>query len=502
MNQENERNIIAEIPGVQTVKQTQISLALRPQTPVSRVLSVKVIQRNSVEKLNAEVRYSGTAFAQALYLDDGGALRSCVGSVDFSDRAEIVGLTPLGHLCCDFSLSNADGRLNGAEIAVKAVLTARFTYFEEIALSTVTAKSNVAVKERNTDISVTVCDIYRHILVEEDLPFKGKCSSLLMKEATVDLLSVTPGVDCITVEGNINLNILYYDDVKECLVNTTEVVSFKQDAEAIGCSFTDKSHVFAEVSKCNVIPSEPSEGEQAYLRAEFEVCLSGYIVREKEESYTVDAFMPGYRCRVENKPFDFARFARSFRVMHKAEGVFDLKEGEKEIYRIACCSCSGSKILSVTNGDEGCIAEGVAEVNVIYDDTSGGCSSYKAEIPYAVRLADVDGSSRVTVHAAVLDCYARSRGAKSAEVSVTVVLYCDEYCNDSVTVVSSVTEIAPIEQKGNLSVFLGLKGETVWDACKALSCEPGVLLLQNPTLSDVFEQDERIILFHSNQEIG
>ena len=188
-------------------------------------------------------------------------------------------------------------------------------------------------------------------------------------------------------------------------------------------------------------------------------------------------------------------------VNERIDGVYTLDEGDCECDSIVALTDRAVTVTSKALGEK-LELEGILSVNVIYYcEDSGELSRKSVDLPFmlAIKLPIADGEVGVCVDVASLSIKCR-RGSEfdiKADVSIRInAKKCEE--------VALMTELAEGEEyercDNGFSVYVGSKGETLWEVARVLRCSPDEITDQNE-LSFPLAGGERVVLYRKlNQE--
>ncbi|MDE7396051.1 MAG: hypothetical protein K2M95_08060, partial [Clostridiales bacterium] len=133
----------------------------------------------------------------------------------------------------------------------------------------------------------------------------------------------------------------------------------------------------------------------------------------------------------------------------------------------------------------------------VYVSEEGQKASAAVELPFSITVsAPLKEGDEVRAHGCVTGVEVKVRRSGELDVKADVVVEYDSYRVESKYVIESIAigdeHSLP---SGAVSIHIARKGETLWEAAKALGTTPENVLLQNPDLTLPCSGGERVLTY-------
>lgn len=480
-------------------KQSEVSVELSSGSgkKAVSVMALKAIPRLSdSESLKGEVRYSGKLHVSALVMTDDGSMELLSADGDFSDRLEHPAVTPATK--CEFRYDIRDlsvASFTEHKVKISAVPSVKVYGEHTVECKCVAENENLICKTEKKNCACLSARVTEEVVTEEQFESKGSWNLIHFYDCGAEVTNVSAGNDTVTLEGNLYLSVTYSDTEKEVTNNFNQILPFRYEIDAQGCSPLDRASGRVEVLSCKLIGTVDEENDITRFNLEAKLRLFVKCYAEKELELTVDAFCPERKGKTTVVGAEFACLGDCVRRTEKIEGTARITENMKEIYRVVALCGTDVCITSVSGEGTGVRVDGLVRTNVIYDDSEGKKNALFAEIPFSAHPGGDFTEGTVIADAVVTEIYARSRNGKDADIYLTLAIQADLYENRSIVCVSDVVLSEESPELFPVSIYFADEGETLWEACKKLNCRPEIIKLQNRDAEEVLKERRNLVLF-------
>lgn len=461
------------------------------------IMAVKAIPRLSYsESLKGEVRFSGKIRFVALVMMDDESLELLSADGEFSDRLDNPFVTPSTK--CDFRCDIRDVSVTSFiehRVNVSAVASVRVYAENTVECKCVAENENLICKTEKKSCSALSARANEEVVAEEQFENKGSWNLVHFYDCCAEVTNVAAGNDVAIVEGKLYLSVTCSDTEKEVTNSLNQVLPFRYEVEAQGCSLIDRATGSVRVLSCKLINTVDEENDSTRFNLEATLGISVGCYAEKEFDLTVDAFCPECKVKTTADGVAFSCFKDSVRRIEKLEGTARIVDNMKEIYRVVALCGTDVCITAVAEDGTDIRVDGLVRTNVIYDDSEGKKNALFAEIPFSTHLGVEVADGFAVADAAVTEVYARSRNGKDADICLTLVVQAELYENRTVACVSDVEFSEESREIFPVSVYFADEGESFWDACKELNCRPEIIRVQNRDVDDLIRERRNLVLF-------
>ncbi len=476
---------LKQIGKIQTVAQTHVKSA-----SAAKVLGVTATTYVRVsETLTGEVRLAGRENLELVLLTEDGLVRES-GWTDYTDRAEIDGVTPstrvfaTGKVLDTEVVSNDGGNITLASV-IEITLMSEET---SVVPPPISETEGVFTGDSRLVFSRLVSRISgKATVTAEETP---DIARLICADARVILNGAEAGLDSVTATGDIMIDGLGVSS-DGSLQSFSLTVPMSEELEAEGTRRGDE--VFLRVLSASVASEESENGTTLTVTAEF----VGYVYSELAVSCAVDAFAAD--CELELTKQDVCGVMSTGKKFTSVlcDGTVTLPEGENADKVLCTCGFNVSALTAYAEAGK-TVVEGAVTGTVIYSDAEAGRrSSCAAELPFrfVVDLSAEEGDI-IDVSGAVGKITVRPSRLGELTLRCEVCLCVCGLRPFKSEVISSVTrgEEYP-DRKGTITMHVAREGETLWESAKELRVTPDTVLSQNPDLEFPLKRGDKVFVY-------
>lgn len=506
---------MAVIPKYETIKAddyrilpprqsaVECSLKAEADTAIKEVLSISCdVNLLSVEGVTGEARYSGRVDYKALYIDEQGNMGTIAYYADFNDKIEDSSVQPVSQLECILSVADTEiASFNREEIKIVCVIEALIKVNNVSEISILSGGEGFLCNQSSVNMSSYSGGGKDTCEVSDEFEEKVIISKILLTDAYVILKNAAAGVDIVTAEGEVAINLTYLNQEDDIIGNITRVLSFNHEIDAKDVLPSDKAFAdcIIKTLKVNAVVDEENKVTLIEVSADIEINARAYS--SACISYVDDVFSPDCKIDTAVTGIHSRTYIASFNYEESVEGAAKLDDDMMAAEKILAHAASRVHIANVLPQEDGVTVEGIAVTTVFYSGTENDMtriSSVNVDIPFSIILP-MKGARKgdsVNMSAAVFEVEAKCRRGREIEVIMKIKIRADLFTDEVITVLSSVEagEESPREQS-SITIYYPGENERLWDIAKQLGVSPETIMADNPELTFPPPQGSRIFIY-------
>lgn len=470
---------------------------------ISKIFTVSSdVSIETKEVLASSVSYTGLIETCLVYLTESGEVGSVHTSCPFTSRFEDSNINSDQKAVIRTQIVGYSiGAINGLNVSINYTLSQEgFVVSNEEVRSVTTTDDYFAVKQEEMKVVHFIGDCSTNFTAQLPLITREPIKKLLLCESQASIKDVTPGLNFISVTGEVVSRLLYLTE-SDRFESAYVFDSFKQEVELDGVTRESQAEAcaFVKYSEVKAVVNNEEKGAKIEICVPVELCVMAYD--EVEVNVVADLYSTKNEVEVETQSFDMTRSLPIEIIEGKIDGNLVIEDDMPRIDKILF---SGGNSVNISNVqiNEGVVnIEGIAKTNVVYlNDESNSLNSVEVEVPFVLN-GRVDFADDAEVYAlAVLSDVdvAVKRGRELFyDAKVKVIVYADR--NDVSAVISSASlkEELP-ERDYAMEIVFGKQGQTAWDIAKMNKIKENMIVLQNPDVGFPLAENTEIVLFYQN----
>ena len=477
---------LKQIGKIQTIAQISVK-----SEGASKVLAVcpSTYVRVS-ETLTGEVRLAGRETLDVVVLTEDGVKRE-TGWTDFTDRAEIEGVTPSKKVTAMGKVLDTDVvSITGGVISLASVIEITL-YAEEdcnVPPRLETADGIYAREEAMTFSQLVTTVKGKAELKTERMDY----GSFLCASARTCIKGSDTTLDAVEVYGEVVVDGLGVGE-GGALHPFSVTLPLSEDLSAEGARRGDTAHI--KVATTEVMVEEGEDGFILTVTVEF----CGAVYADVAVTCATDAFSPDYELEIASEEVKGARIKECKHIAEQISGSVTLPEGENADRVLAVCAVDLSTLSARADCGKA-VVEGVLVGTVIYSDAEAGAkSSAPIEMPFSI-TTDMEMTENDTVDVSGSVGAITVRPSRIGELTVKAELHLTLVKQSDVcikAVISAHVGDEMPECTGSISMYIGAEGETLWDCAKALGVSPETVAFQNPDQKFPLNSCDKIFVFRN-----
>ena len=461
---------------------------------VGKVLSASAdVSVKSGEVFTGEVRYTGRANFRVLVLDGDGIFRSLDYVAEFSDKLTGDGITAGTQPILRASVLDTDIVLaTENEIKLACVVEVYcigivddsvrcltgggdgvYTHDDRLDYSRMTAKGSESISYSDT-LSVANFD------------------EILLSEPRCFIIKRSVSTDVVNVEGVIINDFTARSG--DAVTSARQETAFTAELSAMGAHDGDTCIVACQLTRSQ---AELISGESPQIASSYTVDFTFCTFCEDVINPVCDAFSVTHELLISGESVTVPMPVCDDTFFERVEGKVTLDENMPAADRVLAACGQNLSITSAYAGENKLTVEGVASSVIVYSSEDGQKASASIELPFSLTVpAPLREGDIVMACGVVTGVTAKVRRDGELDVKADIAV---EYSAVRNEVKYVITDLSLGEERalptGAVAIHVARKGETLWDAAKALGTTPENVLLQNPGLVLPFSGGERVITY-------
>lgn len=454
------------------------------------------------EVLSGCINYTGQIETCVVYMTENGEIGSVHATCPFASKFEDSDITA-DHKAVLFTKILSYDILNITQNSVSINFTLAQTGFiacNDEVRSVSVIDENTPVKEEEMKVVRFIGETEATFVSQSNLGARECVKKLLLCESQASIKAVEPGLNFVTVTGEVVSRVLYVTEndrfESEYIFDT-----FKEEVEFEGVTTNSKIEANAFVKYCDIkaIVDNNEAGARIELSVPVVVCLMGY--EENEVKVVSDVYSTKNETLIETDSFNMTDIIPFEVIEGKVDGIVVIDDDKPRIDKVLF---TGGNNLNLTNVfvEDGILKiEGIAKTNVVYlNDEAGSLQSVEIEIPFVLNeRTEIKDDAQLSAVGVVTDADVVVKKGRELfyDAKVKVIVYAD---NSSVlAVISNVTladELLPKDYA--MQIIFGKKGETSWDIAKKNKVKENLLTDQNPEITFPLLDNTELVIFYQN----
>lgn len=470
---------------------------------VNKILAVNVEGNvTGVESLTGEATVNGNIYVSIVYATEKGLVGNAFYSAPFITKSIDSLIKPE---------SKVFAKVNFVDAKVESLNSNVAKVFCRVNLSV------VCVNNENIDyLSNVAGDICAQSELSNFTTFSGVTRSnwqesidVVIKEPLNKVLSSTCDVHINSVEcatGFVNVNceivnkIMYLTDEEQPQIKTVYTkTDVKQEIESEYVSqgsFVDLD-LFVVKSEVKNVISEKEDDIKIVIEVPLDVCIRVY--ENKEVELITDLYSTEKLTNLTTHSYENSVICDPIKFEKKVEGSLSLSDDEPRIDKLLAVNYSKAIVTNQYLENGLYTVSGVITSNLIYfneDDVMP--NSVDVEIPFVVsHSTELEGNILTDLSVTAVDVDVMVK--KGRDVYIDALLVVTAFVCKTVTgaVISELNYADSVPLKDcSIEIYFAKKGEKVWDIAKKLFVKPETIFIQNPNISDILENDEKLAIYY------
>lgn len=454
------------------------------ETESANLLEINVVTNlYSQECIEKEIRYSGRGVFTILYKSEG-EIKKYETGVDYSFKFPCENAkenTPiLGKVVVDNPTLTT---LNGITMA-SAILTfnADLTLSNEIAY--LEKDKNLLVKSKETECCLDLCNFLKESKIEEEFETSELISNVLLHSEKAYVTDCQAGVGNVTIDGEIELNILAQEINKTLPTTITKKIPFRSEVELSDAIPNSYATCFVEIKGANLKIFVDENKNKSSISCEIILFVCGKVYQKVSIYPCEDAYSTQKEISLEYSNACLGN-VNSFKCLDfLVEREISVNDDKNT--RLICLLSDKIEEITIDN------FELTGAVSFVFLCQNDEFATYKTLVPISFTLPLI-GNNCSFLSATITDATLNdSKNLLSFKVKVS---YLDKE-DLTLKVVSGVIEGEDkVVNNSAISVYIPNAGDTLWEISKELGVSSDVILKTNSDLTFPLNGEERIVIY-------
>ena len=461
---------------------------------IGKVLSASAdVSVKSGEVFTGEVRYGGRVNFRVLLIDGDGIFRSLDYAAEFSDKLTDDGITAGIQPILRASVLDTDVvHATENEIKLACVVEVYCVGVISDSVRCLTGGGDgVYTHDDRLDYSRKTALGSESISYSDTLS-AGNFDELLLSEPRCFIIKRSVATDVVNVEGVIINDFALRTG--DSVTTSRQETPFTAELSAAGAHDGDVAMVTCALSRSQV---ELISGESPQIVSSYTVDFTYCTFCEDVINPVCDAFSVTNELLISGESVCVPIPVCDDTFFERVEGKVTLDENMPAADRVLAACGQSLSITSAYAGENKLTVEGMAASSVVYCSEDGVKASAAIELPFSLTVsAPLREGDTVTAYGVVTGVTAKVRRDGELDVKADIAV---EYSAVRNEVKYVITDLSLGEERalptGAVAIHVARKGETLWDAAKALGTTPETVLLQNPGITLPFSGGERVITY-------
>lgn len=477
--------------------QTVVEARLLPPagTIIARVLTIATdVTAEPSETFAGEVRFAGKVTFRVLFVGDEGKSHETEYSADFSDKLQNDSITADVKPTVSAEVLDADvTSVSGGELKLAAVV-----------------ETKVRADEGREIKYLESADVY---VEESEKPYcrlvaRGKASaeyaataenvklrSIMLAEHKIVVSERSAGIDSVRISGVIISDVC--GETEDGLIASYRLETpFSEEWGADGASAGDAVFVCATV---NGKENLESDGETYTIDVAYGIGFDYSVYAPDRVNLVCDLFSSDRELLVRSEETAIKVAKGGYTITDRVEGSVTLEVNMPLADNILAATGTRLAVTNLLANDGEVLMEGIVSGSVIYYSAEDNVtSSALVELPFSItsRFDGISAGDELFGKGTVVATALKIRRGNEIDIKADIAVEIEATAPAAVTVITGVEEGEPIAKPtAAFSIHVTKKGETLWEASKALGATPETIIAQNQGLTQPFEGGERIVVY-------
>ena len=461
---------------------------------VEKVLSASAaVTVTAGETFTGEARYAGKATFRVLLLDGDGVYRALDYVADFSDKLTGPGITAGTQPILSCSVLDTDIVMaTASEIKLACVVEVSLTGVVTESIHCLTDGGEGVYTHDDRMNYTRLSGAGRESHNYSDTVQAAGVDEILFCEPRALIVKRAADTDCVTVEGLIVNDILVRSG--EQVASLRSETPFTAQLTAAGTRPSDICEAWVRVAECGV---SLVEGEQAAIACDYTLAFDCMAFCEDAENPVCDAFCVENELLIEGRELKMPCPLGAETFFERVEGKITLDEAMPAADKISAVCGSRLSLTGAVALEGKLTVEGMAAMGIVYLSEDGKRASAAVELPFSITVsAPLKEGDEVRARGCVTNVEVKVRRSGELDVKADIAVEYESYRPENKYIIENIAlGDAHSLPTGAVSIHIARKGETLWEAAKALGTTPENVLLQNPDLTLPCAGGERVLTY-------
>lgn len=452
------------------------------------------------EVFTGEARYNGKANFRVLVLDGDGVCRSLDYVAEFSDKLTGGEITAQTQPILGCSVLDTDIVLaTESEIKLACVVEVRLIGVVDESVHCLTGGGDgIYTHDDRFDYArLSGRGVESHAF--SDTVQAANIDEILFCEPRCVAVKRESGNDCVSVEGVIVNDVTARS--ADSVISVRCETPFSVELASLGTRSGDMCSMSVQITSSRV---ELIGGENNAVACDYTLSFNYCTFCEDSVNPVCDAFSVTNELLVSGESIKVRIPLNEDTFFERVEGKITLDDNMPAADKILAVCGQRLSITGAQAGDDKLTVEGMVAAGIVYCSEEGQKASAAVELPFSITVsAPLKENDIVTAKGIVSGVSVKVRRDGELDIKADIAV---EYSALREEVKYVISELSLGEERalptGAVAIHIARKGETLWDAAKALGTTPENVLLQNPGIVLPLAGGERVVTYRCLGEDG
>ena len=466
---------------------TKIGLDL--EKPLKKVLRVSTISDvTNTESIDTDFSMQGKTQVNVLYLTENDTLCSVTGFADWQNNIKVAGAS------LQATVSTKEHTVEYAtanEISISILLNAvaEGIYNTQISPVTQLSEDYVTQEQEVTYNKIVSCGSEKFVLTDNiEMP---NATQVLAVDATVKNLNVAPGIDQISVEGEVDVKILY--STSDGVNTLSKILDYKRE---VACLNTTASSIAnAKVNLSSAIATlETGEKTNCVLAITLNANVDNYL--QQTFAVTTDLFSLSQNTSTVCECVNHTNFVSA--KYYTDTLVSSINIAENSIDEIIAYINPSVEISQTSIKNNNLTIEGVAQFSIVYKDgITEQISASNQNCPFVSSIDIQDANQIENVVATISLNSVKLRSGKELETTFNLNVQTNIVSEQYLQYVKSIVEEGEKQTNDSaITIYVTKENESLFNVARALNVLPETITNQNEVTDGKFASGQRIFVYN------
>lgn len=445
------------------------------------------------EVFAGEARYAGKVRFDCLVLCDNRV--ECMSVVaEFSDKIAAPAICAGMNVVLMPETVNTEASLEGKTLKLVAVVDVKLCATSHSECNIMTVPDNGVFAEKKTIDYCTVRAETSEVVYITDSLANVKATEILCTCARATVTAMECADNEVKVSGTVYTDVIVRSD--DGLISSCRIVTpYAKSLSALGASAD--SLALASVAVTESAATLAVEPDCSTVELSVTVLIDATVIGCGKTDAIVDVFCADNEIETSSAEMTVCSVEPQTTVTDTIDGQITLEKDRLAADNVLCVTNTFCQIAGARAEDKRVYADGLAGGDIIYYNAEkNAVDSIAFRLPFSMPLSVHTEACDVSVSAVLIDVSVRVRRESVFDVKAEAAFTVRQSSQKSVSVVESVKLGEPIARpNATVIVHIAKKGETLWQAAKALCCSPDRVTEQNSACAAPYSGGERLINF-------
>ncbi len=484
----------------------ECSVNLDATESVSKILAVNVEGNcTQVEALTGEANVNGNILVSLVYLTEQGLVGNSVYASPFSTKISDSCISPTSKVYSKIASTDAKVQSlnnNTAKVDCLIKLNSFCLNNEEISYLN-GVSSDVCTMDEQTTFETLAGSTNSKWTENVEINIKEPVRQVLSSSCDVYVKDVTSADAFVSVSCELVSKVMYLTDEETPQIKSVYTKSdVKQEVECKEATKESKVEIDLNVYKCDVKNTITEKENEIKINLEIPLDVCVRIFETKSVNLITDLYSVESLTETTSASYENSVVCEPICFEKKIEGSLTLTEEEPRIDKLLAVNYSKAIVTNEYIDDGEYSLSGVITSNLIYfNDEDNNVNSVDVEVPFVVSTkTDYEGEVLTDLSVVVEDVDVMVKKGRDVYVDALIKVRTNVCQKEQGAVISELIFEDAVPQKDcAIEIYFAKTGERIWDIAKKLFVKPEEIFIQNPQVSEVLEQDEKLAIYYQKK---